>query len=84
MGSRSSVTDFRINWFLEIMVLAGSGLVGLSENFQSMEAFGSLSCKLHSNMRVSPFRMYRCFWDVIVGVTVGIIDRTIKIWNNLL
>ena len=84
MGSRLSVTVFRISWFLEVMVLAGSDLVGLFENFQSMEAFGSLSCKVQSNMRVSPFMIYRCFWDVIVEAAEDTIDKSSKVWNNLL
>ena len=78
------MTDFRINWLLEIIALVGNALLGWSEKFQSMEAFGSLSCKLHSSMRLSPFRMYRVFRDVIVEAVEVTIDKSSRLWNNFL
>ena len=47
------LTDFITNWVLVIIVLFGSGL----KEFQLMSAFGSWSCRLHCNMRSSPFKM---------------------------
>ena len=66
------------------MVLTGRGLVGWFENFQSIEALGSLVCKVQSNMRVSPFIIYRCFWEVIVEATEDKIENSSRVWNNLL
>ena len=74
------MTDFITNWLLVIIALSGSGL----KEFQLMAAFGSWSCRLHSNMRSSPFRMWRVFWDVIVVVAEDNIDNSRRPWNTFL